>query len=181
VTVKKQDELQGHARGAMSFTVRRLVPADLDALADTFAAAPYAKERAQYERYVAEHEAGSLVTLVARALAGTVVGYVNLLWDSDYSRFAAADIPEINDLNVIIPWRRRGVGTALITAAEAVARDAGRRRVGIGVGMTPDYDAARRLYPALGYLPDGFGPRPTAYGDAEYLTKELPPSAPESR
>jgi len=62
-----------------------------------------------------------------------VIGYVSLLWHSDYCRFASADIPEINDLNVIIPWRRRGVGTALITAAEAAARDAGRRRVGIGV------------------------------------------------
>jgi GNAT superfamily N-acetyltransferase len=181
VTVKKRDELQGDARAAMSFTVRHLVPADLDALGDAFAPAPYEKERAQYERYLAEHQAGSRVTLLARAQAGTVIGYVNLLWHSDYSGFAEADIPEINDLNVIIPWRRRGVGTALITAAEAAARDAGRRRVGIGVGMTPDYDAARRLYPALGYLRDGFGPSPTAYGDAEYLTKELPPSAPESQ
>ncbi|HKH90452.1 MAG TPA: hypothetical protein VKA54_01550 [Gemmatimonadaceae bacterium] len=52
-------------------------------------------------------------------------------------------------------------------------RDAGRQRVGIGVGMTPDYDDARRLYPTLGYMWDGFGPRPTDYGDAEYLTKDL--------
>ena len=39
--------------------------------------------------------------------------------------------------------------------------------------MTPDYDDARRLYPTLGYMWDGFGPRPTDYGDAEYLTKDL--------
>ena len=157
----------------MSFTIRPFVPADLDALAGTFAEPPYRKERGQYERYLGEHQAGSRVTLLAHGSPGTVIGYVNVLWQSDYPQFAAVEIPEINDLNVVIPWRRRGVGTALIAAAEAAVRDAGRHRIGIGVGMTPDYDAARRLYPRLGYVPDGFGPRPTAYGDAEYLTKEL--------
>jgi GNAT superfamily N-acetyltransferase len=157
----------------MSFTIRPFASEDLPALADTFEQAPYRKERSQYERYLAEHIAGSRITLLAHAHTGDIIGYVNVLWRSDYPRFAEADIPEINDLNVIVPWRRQGVGTALITTAEAVARDAGRGRVGIGVGMTPDYDDARRLYPALGYVWDGFGPCPTDYGDAEYLTKDL--------
>ena len=162
---------------ASEFTVRPLVPDLLSALADTFAPAPYDKPRAQYDRYLEEHLAGTRVTLVAiaedDANGHTVIGYVNLLWHSDYPRFAEASVPEINDLNVLAEWRRRGVGTALIAAAEAVARDAERAIVGIGVGLTADYDAARRLYPALGYVPDGHGPRSTAYGEVEYLTKDL--------
>jgi GNAT superfamily N-acetyltransferase len=162
----------------MEFTIELLTPAALAPLADAFAPEPYRKPRAQYVRYLAEHEAGTRVTLVARTAAGAVAGYGNLLWRSDYPAFARAGIPEINDLNVLVPWRGRGVGSRLIAAAEEVARNAGLPRVGIGVGTTPDYAPARRLYPALGSPPDGGGPQPTAFGDAEYLTKELGPRAP---
>jgi GNAT superfamily N-acetyltransferase len=161
------------------FTIRSFAPRLLDRLADAFAAMPYDKPRAQYERYLAEHVASSRATLVALAGDGddgdAVIGYVNLLWRSDYSHFADASVPEINDLNVRVEWRRRGVASALIAAAESTARAAGCRRIGIGVGATPDYDAARRLYPALGYAYDGHGPHRTAYGDSEYLTKALVP------
>lgn len=109
------------------------------------------------------------------ALCATA-GYV--LWYSDCPPFASASIPEINDLNVRVPWRRHGIGKGLIAAAESVARGADRPRVGIGVGVTPDYDVARRLYPLLGYVWDGRGPQPTAYGAAEYLTKALTSDAP---
>jgi GNAT superfamily N-acetyltransferase len=160
------------------FTIAPLTPDTVDLLADAFAPAPYAKQRAQYARYLAAHTAGTLVTLVAWADAVTVCGYVNLLWHSDYPPFARAAIPEINDLNVLVPWRRRGIGKALIAAAELIARGADLPQVGMGVGVTPDDDVARRLYPLLGYVWDGRGPQPTAYGPAEYLTKALASDAP---
>ena len=165
-------------RRMTQFTIAPLTADTADLLADAFMPAPYTKPPAQYERYLACHTAGTLVTLVAWADAATVCGYVNLLWHSDYPPFARAAIPEINDLNVLVPWRRRGLGKALISAAESVARGADRPRVGIGVGVTPDYDVARRLYPLLGYVWDGRGPQPTAHGAAEYLTKALTRDAP---
>jgi hypothetical protein len=39
--------------------------------------------------------------------------------------------------------------------------------------VTADYDAAPRLYPKLGYAPDGRGVHRTAHGDVTYFTKSL--------
>jgi len=59
--------------------------------------------------------------------------------------------PELRDLEVISAWARRGVGTALVAAAEAEVRSAGFDRVGLSVGVEPDYAAARAMYERLGY------------------------------
>lgn len=152
--------------------VRALALADIEALARAFEPAPYRKSRAQYERYLAEHAEGERVTLVA-LVGAEVAGYVSVLWDSGYPAFAASGTPEISDLNVLEPLRGRGIGTALIRAAEGVVRGAGHTVVGIGVGTTPDYDAARRLYPALGYVFDGAPPTDHGHGATEWLTKRL--------
>jgi GNAT superfamily N-acetyltransferase len=87
----------------------------------------------------------------------TIIGYVTLIWKSPYLPFAQTHIPEIKDLNVIVESRCRGYGTRLIKHVEQRARAAGHQMIGIGTELTPDYDAAQRLYPALGYVPDGRG------------------------
>src|SRR5690606_15907739 len=117
--------------------------------------------------YWTENERGSRVTVVA-LVDGAVAGYTNLLWRSGYKPFREEAIPEINDLNVLEPYRRRGIATALIRACEDHARGAGKGVMGIGVGVPADYDAARRLYPKLGYAYDGRGVTPDAWGGAEY-------------
>jgi GNAT superfamily N-acetyltransferase len=92
--------------------------------------------------------------IVAR-LDGTFAGYVTVLWRSEYPPFAVAEMPEIADLNVLAPYRRRGIGTRLMQDAEAaVARSP---RVGIAVGLDGDYGDAQRLYARRGYVPDGLG------------------------
>jgi GNAT superfamily N-acetyltransferase len=160
------------AIGGAACSVRPISSDALDPLLSAFAHAPYRKTARQFERYLNEHLAGERVTLVAwRGVAA--VGYVNLLWESAYPPFAERSIPEVNDLNVLVEWRRRGIGSELVRAVEGIAREEGHPVVGIGVGMTTGYDSARRLYPKLGYVPDGRGPRPSAHGDTEYLTKSL--------
>jgi GNAT superfamily N-acetyltransferase len=68
----------------------------------------------------------------------------------------AAGIPEIQDFNVLPRFRRRGIGTRLMDEAEQKVSE--RSGVaGIGVGMSPDYGAAQRLYVLGGYVPDGRG------------------------
>ena len=89
-------------------------------------------------------------------------------WNPSYPPFRADGIPEIQDFNVLPRFRRKGIGTRLMDEAE---REVSERSsvVGIGVGMTPDYGAAQRLYVLRGYVPDGMGlaheGRPVMRGD----------------
>ncbi len=64
--------------------------------------------------------------------------------------------PIFNHLEVSPAWQNRGVGTALVRAAEEHAAALGYWRVGLGVGV--DNPAARRLYERLGYVDWGHGP-----------------------
>jgi ribosomal protein S18 acetylase RimI-like enzyme len=55
------------------------------------------------------------------------------------------------------PFRRRGVATRLMNAAEQLARDRGAATLGITVGLFDEYGPAQRLYARRGYVPDGRG------------------------
>lgn len=154
------------------FFIRRMQLEDAVALAAAFAS--WNKPPEQYTRYWQQNVDGSRITLIAW-VGDDVAGYGNLLWESDYPPFYVAGIPEINDLNTLNPFRRRGIATAIIRECEQIATANGKPIMGIGVGKTPDYGNALRLYPQLGYVFDGRGPRPTPWGDEEYLTKRLLP------
>lgn len=86
-----------------------------------------------------------------------VVAYGSLLWQSAYSAFARAGIPEIHDVAVAHEFRGQGVATHLISEFERLAGARGCVAIGLGVGLYGDYGAAQRLYARLGYLPDGLG------------------------
>ena len=145
--------------------------ADVGALVDAFVA-PWNKPPDQYPRYWAENLSGTRITLIAW-VGNELAGYGNLLWRSDYEPFIEADIPEINDLNTLEPFRKRGIASAIIRECERIAAEHGKPIMGIGVGKTPDYANAERLYPKLGYAFDGRGVRSTIWGDVEYLTKRI--------
>ena len=82
-------------------------------------------------------------------------GSCEVRWDGP----AAADVREIGvdcpEINGLVVWpesmRGRGVGSALIGAAESLARRRGRKRVGLGVET--GNSRARSLYTHLGYSP----------------------------
>ena len=77
-------------------------------------------------------------------------------WSPTYPPFCAGAIYEIQDFNVLPRFRRRGIGTSLMDQAEQKVSE--RSGVaGIGVGMSPDYGAAQRLYVLRGYVLDGKG------------------------
>jgi GNAT superfamily N-acetyltransferase len=145
--------------------------ADVGALVDAFVAS-WNKPPDQYPRYCAENLSGTRITLIAW-VGNELAGYGNLLWRSDYEPFIEADIPEINDLNTLEPFRKRGIASAIIRECERIAAEHGKPIMGIGVGKTPDYANAERLYPKLGYAFDGRGVRSTIWGDVEYLTKRI--------
>ncbi len=84
------------------------------------------------------------------------LGSVLIRWAGDREadvRAALPEVPAISNLGVAPQFRGRGVGTALVRAAEEVIVAAGRDRVLIGVAH--DNARAHQLYLALGYLESG--------------------------
>ena len=139
-------------------SIRNLEAADVDVLADAFEDWP--KERSTFDRYVVEVGAGTRDVLVAR-LDDELAGYVCVIWQSPYPPFAAAGVPEVQDFNVLRPHQRKGIGTALMDAAEQRVASNGHLRLGLGVGLYGGdgygYGSAQRMYVKRDYVPDGAG------------------------
>jgi GrpB-like predicted nucleotidyltransferase (UPF0157 family) len=153
---------------ALGIEIRELEADDLDAIMQTFAR--WNKRRTQYEEYVVKQGRGERVVLLAWH-HGHVAGYGVYTRDSTYHPFHRQGIAEIVDLNVVNGYQRQGVGTALVYECERIAAGEGRRVIGISVGRSPEYAAANRMYPALGYVPDGRGI--TDSDNELHLVKEL--------
>lgn len=165
-------------------TIRVLGEDDLDGLAAAVRDLGGDKPRSQYERYLVEQGGGRRTVLIAR-LDDSIAGYVTVDRNSPYPPFRRDGIPEIQDLNVLPRFRRRGIGRRLMDEAEATASRSSDIVVGIGVGLSADYGPALRLYVLRGYVPDGRGlyshGRAVPYGAAVklddglaiYMTREL--------
>jgi GNAT superfamily N-acetyltransferase len=138
-----------------SVEVRLLRTLDAPAIAEAFAAIGWHKPVEQYLRYADEQQKGSRDCWVA-LVRGQFAGYVTLKRDSDAPGLVGRGTPEIQDLNVLPQFRRRGIGSQLLDCAEKAARSRSSV-VGIGVGLHPGYNAAQRLYVKRGYVPDGLG------------------------
>jgi GNAT superfamily N-acetyltransferase len=133
-----------------------LAPGHIDAIVTTHGGNGWKQTRENWAPKLRAHNDGQCATRLA-VLAGEVLGYGSLVWRSDHHAFAAAGIPEINDLVTAAAHRGRGVATRLIAEFEALAVAAGCRANGLGVGLYADYGPAQRLYASLGYRPDGAG------------------------
>ena len=135
--------------------IRRLDESDPPVIAASFARIGSVRPAGQYVARLAEQAAGHCESLVAEA-AGAFAGYVILNWRPSYPPLAEARLPEIQDLNVLPAFRRRGIATRLLDEAEALAA-ARAHAAGIAVGLHAGYNAAQRLYGLRGYVPDGRG------------------------
>ncbi|WP_327637375.1 GNAT family N-acetyltransferase [Kribbella sp. NBC_00482] len=133
--------------------IRPLRVEDPPVMAAAFDAIEWSKPESQYRRYLGEQEAGTRDVLIA-AVDGEFAGYVTVRWVSQYEPFDG--IPEVQDFNVLPKFRRRGIGSALMDAAEALVAERSPV-VGIGVGLYADYGTAQRMYVRRGYIPDGRG------------------------
>lgn len=138
-----------------SLRVRPLEERDVKLISTAFSELGWDKPASQYRRYLSEQERGERDVLIS-FMAEEFAGYVTLLWRSGYPPFRSENVPEIQDLNVLPKFHRKGITTRLMDEAERMAAR-NHSVVGIGVGMTADYGAAQRIYVMRGYVPDGNG------------------------
>jgi GNAT superfamily N-acetyltransferase len=114
-------------------------------------------ERHWFTDRLARQQRGGGVVLVAW-LEGRPVGEVFLdcgpATEPEVRR-QLPGVPQLDHLVVAAPFWGRGIGTALIRAAEDTARQLGYERIALGVGL--DNLKARRLYERLGYADWGHG------------------------
>ncbi len=132
-----------------------LMKEDCFQLSQKFLALGWDKPLSMFEEYLAEQLSGERHIYVAR-LADEIIGYVTIQWESDHCFFRNNNIPEIKDINILPHFQKQSFGKSLLEFAEQqiMARS---KIVGIGVGLTPDYGAAQKLYIKSGYLPTGEG------------------------
>ncbi|WP_199613670.1 GNAT family N-acetyltransferase [Paenibacillus alkalitolerans] len=136
-------------------TLRLMNEHDSEMISNAFSEQGWNKPAEKYVRYVKEQNNGERVSLVAE-YDGDFAGYVNVIWKSYYPPFRERGIPEINDFNVLIKYRRRGIGAKLMDRAEDIIGE--RTNIaGIGFGLYSDYGPAQILYARRGYIPDGNG------------------------
>ena len=136
-------------------SIQLLESKDISEIANAFQQLGWNKPALQYERYLME-QALEIRDVYVAFVKGKFAGYLTISWNSHYEPFQKENIPEIVDFNVLPKSRRLGIGTQLMDRAESEIVKVSSI-AGIGVGMTPDYGAAQRLYMLRGYVPDGRG------------------------
>ena len=99
---------------------------------------------------MAEHDAGAITFLLAW-LGAEPVGHVLVRWQRKSPKYEVlpAGVPILEGLGVAERCRNRGIGTALMEAAEGAARARGHDRLLLSVGV--ENHGARRLYARRGY------------------------------
>src|SRR5215210_3986229 len=162
-----------------NLAIRLLEARDVPPISAAFDSLGWNKPRSQYERYLSEQQRGVRAVFVA-LVDDAFAGYVSVNGNPTYPPFRDEGIPQIQDFNVLPRFRRQGIGTQLMDEVSQRSTVAG-----IGVGMSPDYGAAQRLYVLRGYVPDAQGltrsGSPVKHGDdivvnealVLYLTKSL--------
>ena len=148
--------------------IRNLAPEDARVITDEEIAQGWPQTIDKYEMRLRDQAEGRSIALAAE-YRGRVAGYINVYPDSQWGAFAGRGWPEIVDFGVLEKYRRHGIGTKLMDAAERVAA-AYADTVYLGVGLHSGYGSAQRMYVKRGYIPDGSG---VWYGDSV-----CPPYAP---
>jgi GNAT superfamily N-acetyltransferase len=108
----------------------------------------------QHARRLADHQRGTGFTELIGWLDGSVAGFVGLGYDDDANideMLEARGYALVYDLHVEEPYRRRGVGGALMLALEERAQHLGAPGVILDTGTSDYFAPARALYRSLGY------------------------------
>lgn len=132
------------------------VQKNISQLVDEFARHHWPKPESTFELYWNEQTQNERLVWIAY-YNEQLAGYITLKKTSYYQPFQDNHIPEIMDLNVLPPYRNKGIGSLLLDIAEQEASKLGSHIIGLGVGLYKDYGHAQKLYVKRGYIPDGLG------------------------
>lgn len=166
-----------------SLEIRAASRADIPPLvALPFSGGLSAKHRDRIER----QDRGEALYLLA-LLGDRIIGHLLLKWNGSEHEFVRRRVPscaEVEDFVVDPGLRGRGVGGALLDAADTQCRERGVTRLGLAVGL--GNPSARAIYEHRGYVlvpgsehrvswlqPDPTGREVEAHEDCVYLVKEL--------
>ena len=135
--------------------IRDLAQPDAKIITDEEIAQGWHQTIEKYEMRLQHQKEGRAICLVAE-YNGAVAGYINVYPDTDCGPFAGRGYPEIIDFGVLEKYRRHGIGTRLMDAAEQIAARYSDT-VFLAVGLHSGYGSAQRMYVKRGYVPDGSG------------------------
>lgn len=145
-----------------TLVIRDLTPADIPQIVQGEIEQGW--ENASAEKYEMRlcHRTELGAVVLAAEYDGCAVGYINVYPDSPWGAFGGQGLPEIVDFGVLEKYRGRGIGSALMDTAEAIAGQYADT-VYLGVGLHSGYGSSQRMYVKRGYIPDGSG---VWYGEA---------------
>ena len=135
--------------------VRSMEEADARIFTDEEIAQGWHTDISKYLARLRDQSAGKCVSLTAE-YKGQPAGYVNVYLTGMGGAFSGKELPWIVDLAVLEKYRRKGIGSKLMDAAEEIAGQYADT-VWLGVGLHSGYGSAQRMYVKRGYIPDGTG------------------------
>ena len=135
--------------------IRNMEDADARIFTNEEVAQGWNADISKYLTRLQDQSAGKCVSLTA-VYKGLPAGYVNVYFSGPGGAFSGKGFPGIVDLGVLEKYRRKGIGSKLMDAAEDVAGQYADT-VWLGVGLHSGYGNAQRMYIKRGYIPDGTG------------------------
>ena len=135
--------------------IRTMTEPDAHAIAEGERAQGYGTTPDRFLSRLREQEEGKCIAIAAE-WAGQAAGYIHVYPDAQWGPFGGRGYPEIVDFGVLEKFRRQGIGSRLMDAAETVAAECAPV-VYLAVGLHKYYGPAQRMYIKRGYLPDGSG------------------------
>ena len=136
-------------------TIRNMEEADARIFTDEEIAQGWDADVSKYLMRIRDQAEGKCVALTAE-YKGLPAGYINVYPAASGGAFGEKGWPEIVDFGVLEKYRKKGIGSKLMDAAEQVAGQYADT-VWLGVGLHNGYGSAQRMYVKRGYIPDGSG------------------------
>ncbi len=135
--------------------IRDMIFSDAEIIASEERAQGWDQSADKYYMRLRHQSEGKGIPLTAE-YKGNIAGYISVYPNSEWGALGEKGYPEIVDFGVLEEFRRLGIGSCLMDAAERIASQYADT-VYLGVGLHSGYGSAQRMYVKRGYVPDGSG------------------------